>query len=170
MAGGGMMLPFLPVVLVALEGSLRADDVAKVALPVALLLGLVARAAHDPPAHRRKGAAKRWELAAAAAVGAATIAAGLWAPILTLPSTIGGDPVGWAPGWSVAVALALGVLAAGAGRVREGDGSRPPLRLAWPDPRLPARLVGDRALVGAQAALAGVAVGVWVVGTLRGFL
>ncbi|MGH2758255.1 MAG: hypothetical protein ACRDKJ_01700 [Actinomycetota bacterium] len=170
LCSGGVLLPFLPSLLVGLEGSLRADDLVKVGVPLALLAGLVARSTHDDPDVVRQRAPGRWELASAAVVVCASAVASLWAPIFTIPSGAAADGVAWPPAWSVAGLVVLVLLAGTAGGVRAAPGSVTVPARSLPDPRLPARWAGDGALVGAQAGLGAVAVGVWVLGTLRGFL
>lgn len=167
--GGGVMLPFLPVLLVGLEGALRADTVAKVAVPVALVAGLAARVAYQEPDPQRRTAPRRWESAAAGVALAGAVAAGVWAPVFTLPSGAA-EPIIWPPAWSLGVVAALAILGSVAGRVHRQPTptARSPLVLA--DLRLPARWDGGRLLIVLQAALGAVAIGVWVLGSLRGFL
>jgi hypothetical protein len=176
--GGGVWLPILPAV-----AALSAAVVGKGGWPAGVVvaglavgLGLRVTAPRAPgPARGRPRSSGQRVLSAATLMLAG--AAALWAGLLTLPRPPGADPLPWPPIWAgviVVIAAAAGLLVP----------SLAPPREAAPGPatdrsRL-VRTLEELALVGVLARPLGVslllvllvvvAVAVWVLGSLRGFL
>ncbi len=176
-AGGGIGLPLLPVVLVGLEGAARARGWQGVLVLAALVAGLGDRlSAQDAPQRRaRRPAEGRWERVVSAAILGATVLAGLWSPVLAAPRPPGGEPLAWPPIWALGVVVAAAGIAATrplripvAVEASGGRTERPRPRL--PDLRLPESWARPALIRAGLIALAAVAVGIWVVGVLRGFL
>ena len=176
-------LPWLPVVLALLEGSLRSRGLPAAAVAAGLLGGLAARARAIGPAlahGRPRGPVPVLDEVRAWTVVALVVAAALWAPVFTLPPSVGGTRVGWPPAWAVAV-VALAVVAAGTFLRLLGTPSlvgsarpqpvqvRPPSAVISAAGRLDVLAPQLRLLIGVGALGAGAAA-LWLVGVARGFL
>ena len=183
--GGGLGLPLLPVVLVGLEGATGAGGWVGAVVMLGLVGGLAARATSFPrgdlPASGRVDDHHPvWEPSVVGGIVAGCVIGGLWAPVLTMPEGSAGEGIGWPPLWA---AFAVVIAGAGAAVVLRADGRRawfvpgdgPGDRPGWhpvavPEMRVPARLADTRLLLASTGVLAVVALGLWVVGLLRGFL
>jgi hypothetical protein len=178
--GGGFGLPLLPVALVGLEGAARARGWVGIVVLVGLVAGLGARLSlfyARPGVDGRRSRPEvegRWQWAVATAVLGAAVVSGLWAPVLAVPRPPAGGPIAWPPVWAVGLVLLAGL--AGALRplpVRSHETTSDPTGRALPrlpDLRLPARTMRPGVIVTGLSALAAVAVAIWVIGVLRGFL
>lgn len=169
--GGGLGAPLLVAGGALVAGAAtRGGALAGVVL-VGVIGGLGVRQAR---ARRRPGTGS-FPSPARAVLLVMALAAGVWGPLLALPRPPAGGSSVWPPAWAVGV-LAVGVLAGaltsdrlGPARARPGAGVALELRL----PRVPfsqaaARVKGG--IRGGLAVLGAGAVGVWILGFLRGFL
>lgn len=162
-------LPFLPVVLAELEGAARARPAAGAALVVAFVYGLAARTRTVPRARLRRPP-RLPELAPLVLVAAA-FAAALWAPLFSTPHPPAGADIDWLPAWA---AVAIGLAAVGGaffpGLLRGPSRAAPATLVKIPATPLRDLAVRRYALEGLSSALVAVAVAMWAVGALRGFL
>src|SRR5207248_10212062 len=99
--GGGLGLPFIPVVAAELEGSRRGPAWLAALLAAAFAAGLAGRI-RGLGRVRIAGPRTWWTRAPLAFVAAATLA-GLWAPMLALPRPPGGMHIDWPPVWGVVI-------------------------------------------------------------------
>jgi hypothetical protein len=171
--GGGIGLPLLAGVLVALEASARARGWQGALLMLGLAAGMWARAAgaRDSVVVPRP-ADDRWGRWTAVGVCAAALVAGLWAPILTRPAPAAGAAIGWPPAWALAAVLGAGAIGGWRrphGPARAAEAERRMLPVVG-DLLVPVRWARPAAISGALALLAGAAVALYAVGVLRGFL
>lgn len=171
LAGGGIGLPFLPVVLVGLEGASRADGWARIVLMTALVVGLGTRAsssAGDEEVSIRSSRSSRWLEVAAVAVVIASVVGSLWAPAFTVPAEVAAQRIGWAPLWAAGAVAVLGVASA------LGRWPGPPREAATGrvlgELRVPGRWAVPGAVWGTLALSGAVGVALWFLGFLRGFL
>lgn len=173
--GGGIGLPLLPGVLVALEGSARARGWQGVLLMLAIVVGLWARAARwrGRLARPRTQPGPGWAGWTTAALFAGTVLAGLWASVLTRPRPPAGGSVAWPPAWGLGLVVLAGA-AAGVlglrGRVATYAAPGSPRVPSVPDLGLPDRWARPAAVSGALGVLGTLAVLNWVAGVFRGFL
>lgn len=179
--GAGLGLPLLPVVLVGLEGAIRAGGWVGSVMMLGLAGGSAARASTPwvaSPAPHQTPDRRAWAPGVATAGVALCAAAGLWAPALTVPEAAAGEPIGWPPGWAAVAVLVTGAAAAIARRRSADDPAASPAAdsprrwqpLALPELRVPARLAQPRLVLASTAVLGLAALAMWVVGVLRGFL
>lgn len=187
----GCGLPFLPIVLVELEGSFKVRGWVGVAVLLGLLGGMAGRArllaspeslgeplGGDPLGGDPLGpeAPQRQRLGFGAIVVVAVVVAGLWAPSLALPHPPGGVAVRWPPGW---IGMAVAAIALGGSQIsRLGEGPRSgstPVGYWW-TARFgrPKRWLDHVSLWPAIWVMAGLlttaALVLWLVGVSRGFL
>jgi hypothetical protein len=176
---GGLGVVFLPVVASLLEGSAGARGWPAAVVAIGLLVGLAGRA-RTATAPARRGGRRRTttgselivEEVRAAAVAICALAAAVWAPVLALPRSIAGTPVGWPPVWAVVGVAAAGVAGAFLTSIVPKRAVVPasielPGRLRVPQTPLP---WGNRTVWAGIGACAVVAAVLWILGLTRGFL
>jgi hypothetical protein len=164
-------LPFLPVVAALLEGAFRVRGWLSVVVLLGVAGGAAGRATIEPVSVRR--GAERVDAVRAFAVLAPTLAASVFAPLLSLPRPPGGDAATWLGPAAGAVLVVIGLSGSqlrgviGVGRPRSITFSWAPVqaRTAFVD-----RLATDFAIRIGAASLAIVAIALWIIGLSRGFL
>lgn len=171
---GGLASPMLPVVAAVGFGAAGAGGPLGAWTLAMLVAGLAARAG-GPAADRRRVPVHAY---AAWAVTSAAVTGGLWAAVFTHPRSIASGPLPWPPAWAILLVAAGAVvgwryarpLTPGRARRPEPAAASAFLDAASPlaRPLDAARLRG--AVLVPVAGLAALAVGVWTVGLVRGFL
>lgn len=172
-AGGGIGLPLLPVVVAALEGSTAAPGWRGTIVMAGLVAGLAARTLGHSVAEARR--ASRTEVVARGIAVGACVAAGLWAPLLTLQRSSLVEQISWPPLWASLVLVAAAIAGGGRGDLvpdRLPDRPPEPESRWWRlrEVRVAERVASDGVLVGTVVLLATLAVGMWAFGVVRGFL